>query len=262
MFDPRTPRLTTLADAPGRPVLLVGPSMGTSARGLWARAVEHLDAHVVAWDLPGHDGAPPQHHPLTLEELADAILDQLDHPDFHATGDSIGGAVALLLAAHAPERVRSVAVVCSTPTFGTPDAWHDRARTARDESMAPIVEATPARWFGPDFLRDHPDRADAALADLAAVDQQSYAHLCEALAVLDLTAVLPTITAPTLHLAGELDRVSTPDQMAEAATRMPDAWLEVLPGVGHLAPLEAPTATAAALARTIRLGEERRTRPA
>ena len=51
----------TLHDAPGRPLLVLGPSLGTSAESLWARCVARLrgDFHVVGWDLPGHGRSAP-----------------------------------------------------------------------------------------------------------------------------------------------------------------------------------------------------------
>ena len=42
------------------PLLVLGPSLGTSARTLWGACAERLTDrfHVVAWDLPGHGERP------------------------------------------------------------------------------------------------------------------------------------------------------------------------------------------------------------
>ena len=60
-----------------RPLLVVGPSLGTSAVQLWRECVAVLDdVAVLAWDLPGHAGAPVERAPaLDVPRLADAVLD-------------------------------------------------------------------------------------------------------------------------------------------------------------------------------------------
>ncbi len=58
---------------------------------------------------------------------------------------------------------------------------------------------------------------------------------------------LAGVRVPTLVLAASLDRLCPVDRHEEIAAAIPGARLRVLAGVGHLAPLEAPAAVAAAL---------------
>ncbi|MEL4358633.1 MULTISPECIES: alpha/beta fold hydrolase [unclassified Luteococcus] len=246
-------RLTPLAGDAEQPLLLLGPSMGTSGRRLWGGAAQLLSGHhVVAWDLPGHGGAPAHHHPLTLPQLAEAVLTAVDAQlgagqQFHVAGDSIGGAVALLLALHHPERVATSAALCSGSAFGGPQAWLERAALVRREGIGPVLAGTPARWFGSRAAAWPENRRQEALTDLANVDVESYARLCEALADYDIADLLPGITPPVLCLAGADDPVSPPEAMRRLAQRVGRGSFRVLEGVGHLAPLEAPRETAAAL---------------
>ena len=61
----------------------------------------------------------------------------------------------------------------------------------------------------------------------------------------DLSSLASQITVPTAVLAGEHDPVLSPDVLTrEVAERIPGAALTVLPGAGHLMPLEAPAAVA------------------
>ena len=62
-----------------KPLLIVGPSLGTSSL-LWAQAGTLLgdDVDVVAWDLPGHGVSPAAQDPFTLAELADAVIGLVD----------------------------------------------------------------------------------------------------------------------------------------------------------------------------------------
>jgi len=59
----------------------------------------------------------------------------------------------------------------------------------------------------------------------------------------DITEQVGAINVPTVVIAGELDRVDTPDLLrAELLSRVPHAVMHVLPGTGHLSMLESPDA--------------------
>src|SRR5689334_23343264 len=94
---------TTLREAPGRPLLVLGPSLGTSVEALWARCADRLGGnyHVVGWDLPGHGRSAPAHAGFGVAGLAKGVLELVDRvrpgATFRYAGDSIGGAVGLQL---------------------------------------------------------------------------------------------------------------------------------------------------------------------
>ena len=64
----------------------------------------------------------------------------------------------------------------------------------------------------------------------------------------DLTASLGALACPVLYIVGEEDALCPPAWHAEWHRRTPRAALEVLPGAGHMAPLERPHAFSATLA--------------
>ncbi|MCR1784156.1 alpha/beta fold hydrolase [Nocardioides carbamazepini] len=245
-----------LAGVPGRPVLVVGPSLGTTADRLWGTVATALPGrYVLGWDLPGH-GAGPAADRLTpgfsMAGLAAAVLEAVeevvgDATPFAYAGDSVGGAVGLQLALDRPDRVTSLTVLCSAVAFGPPAGWHDRAALVRAEGMAPMLATSPARWFGSSIRAAADGRCDAAMADLAAVDPEGYARVCEALGGFDVRARLAAVRAPLLAVAGAEDVATPPAVLAEIADGVPDGRLAVLDGVGHLAPYEAPAEVAALL---------------
>jgi pimeloyl-ACP methyl ester carboxylesterase len=53
------------------------------------------------------------------------------------------------------------------------------------------------------------------------------------------------ITCPTLVLAGAEDRVVPPGNAERLAARLPNARVKILPGLGHMFPVEGPEATVA-----------------
>ncbi|MFC8270965.1 3-oxoadipate enol-lactonase [Streptomyces sp. NPDC057271] len=232
---------------PGAPVLILGPSLGTST-ALWDAVAPELSAthRIVRWDLPGHGGSPasligPGATVADLARLVRDLADALGADRFSYAGVSLGGAVGLHLAAHRPQRVERLAVLCSSAHFGPAANWTDRAAAVRREGLAALAETAPARWFTPGFtvprLVDDHRRADPA----------AYAACCDALAAFDLRDRLSSITAPTLLVAGREDPATPPAHLREIADAVPGATLTEIPGASHLAPAERPEAVLAAL---------------
>ncbi|GAA0402082.1 3-oxoadipate enol-lactonase [Streptomyces luteireticuli] len=235
------------------PVLFLGPSLGTSL-AVWEPQLPDLARghRTVRWDLPGHGGSPASllAPDATVADLARLVLDLADALGagrFAHAGISLGGAVGAHLAAHHPERVASLALVCSSARFGTPRIWHERRDRAREEGLGALAASAPARWFTPAF-RQTP-AARALVADHRSVDPAGYAACCHALAAFDLRTGLSRIAAPTLVVAGRDDRATPPADARELADGIPHATLVELPHAAHLAGVEQPRPVLAALLR-------------
>ena len=245
-----------LGGRPELPLLVLGPSLGTSATTLWSAAAEHLgrDFQVVAWDLPGHGtNRVPQDRdrPLTIADLAADVLEVVDslgdgfgRVRFHYAGDSVGGAVGLQLLLDAPHRLASATLLCTGARIGTAESWAERIETVRASGTPALVGASAGRWFAPGFLDREPERGSALLHALSDADDDGYAAVCGALAGFDVRARLSEITVPVLAVAGSFDEVAPPSGMALVAEGVADGRLVVLDDVGHLAPAEAPEAVA------------------
>lgn len=227
------------------PLLLLGPSVGTSVTTLWGTAAECLaeHVHVVGWDLPGH-GASPTSGPFGLPDLAAAVLALADDiapgVAFHYAGDSIGGAVGLQLLLDAPGRLLSAALLCTGAAIGRPQDWAARAATVRASGTDGLTELATQRWFAAGFPDRRPAVVAALLDALRDTDDESYAQACEALAHFDVRDRLSEISTPVLAIAGAEDVPTPPDGLRNIASGVKDGRLVVLDGVGHLAPAEAP----------------------
>ncbi|WP_084265913.1 3-oxoadipate enol-lactonase [Actinomadura macra] len=242
--DPPRHRL----DGPGgAPVVVLGPSLGTSM-DLWLPQLPALtrDHRVLRFDLPGHGGAPPPDGPFTVEDLADgiaALLDRLGIGEAAYAGVSLGGAVGAALALRAPGRVGSLVLCCTSPRFGDPGPWRERAALVRREGVGPVADTAAGRWFTPGFTG-----ADPYVAMLRAADPEGYAACCDALAGFDITDRLAGIGAPTLVIAGAEDLPTPPRGHADRlAAGIPGAALVVVEGAGHLANAERPEPVTAAI---------------
>ncbi len=244
-----------------KPLLVLGPSLGTSAASLWSACAGHLADrfHVVAWDLPGHGAT---HNaaaaPFDMADLGSAVLTMVDavHAErgepagpFAYAGDSAGGAVGLQLLLDAPDRVRAAVLLCTSAGFAAMPGWDDRAHTVRASGTAAVVELSARRWFGPGFLDHHPEQGAALLHALQAVDDEGYAQVCEAIARFDVRYRLSEIVAPVLAVAGSDDIATPPAHLDEIAHGVKNGRLVVLDGVAHLAPAEEPSVVAKLLAQ-------------
>lgn len=240
------PELSVRVDGPeGAPVVVLSPSLGTTA-ALWDPQVPALATRfrVVRYDHPGHGSTPPARRRATIDDLgADvvALLDRLGVGQCDFAGVSLGGMVGLWLAAAAPERVRSLAVCCSSAYLPPATLWTDRAATVRARGTGAVAESIVSRWFTPAFQARQPDVVAATVTALEGVDDEGYAACCEVIAAMDLRPSLAAVKAPTLVIAGADDPATPPDAHARViAEAVPDARLEVLPEAAHLANLEQP----------------------
>jgi 3-oxoadipate enol-lactonase len=178
-----------------------------------------------------------------------ALLDRLGIERASLCGLSIGGMISMWVAAHAPERVERL-VLCSTSArLGPPETWHERAATVRAEGMAAVADAVLGRWFTPGFAAAHPDVIERIRGVLSATPPEGYAGCCEAIAEMDLTPDLPSISAPTLVIAGEQDPSTPPEHGRRIADLIPGARLEVISPAAHLATIERPDLTTSMIPR-------------
>jgi 3-oxoadipate enol-lactonase len=219
--------------------------------------LDHFGAthRAIAWNMPGYAGTP-RLAATTIPALADAalrLLDALRLDAVHLVGHSMGGMVAQELAATHPERLSSLTLSATSAAFGKPDgAWQADFLAKRlgpldaGTSMAELAPSLVAELIGPGA---EPAAREAAIRSMARVPEATYRAAIAALIGFDRRDALARIGVPTLLIAGEHDRTAPAETMRRMASRIAGARLVVIPGVGHLANLEAPAAFNATLAR-------------
>lgn len=244
------------------PLLVLGPSLGTSAVTLWAGVAERLADRfeVIAWDLPGHGTNTTVGQPFSMTELAAGVLVTVDEVlaqrgavggSFSYAGDSVGGAVGLQLLLDAPQRVDSAILLCTGATIGEAEAWHERAATVRASGTPAVLVGSTQRWFAPGFLDREPETGAPLLQALQDADREGYAQVCEALAMFDVRDRLAEIQQPVVAVAGRDDVVTPPASLRAIADGVARGHLVVLDDVAHLAPAEAPVRVAQLIAEQV-----------
>ena len=200
-------------------------------------------------DLPQYGGseAPPHDEPALDHHVRHlrATLDALEVPRVDVVAQSLGGSVALLLAAVDPDRVGRVVATGSQPV---PD---DRA----DAALA--IDAR-SRYYGdegpsPRKMRELMARLEwcdpSGIPEVTVRERYAASTTPWALAVADgsgrgtpqsLAEELAAVAAPTLLVWGAHDPFAPPAYATDLAARMSRADVVVLPGTAHHPQAERP----------------------
>jgi pimeloyl-ACP methyl ester carboxylesterase len=222
---------------------------GVADRTMWAEHLATLaDAgyRAVAIDLPGFGEAQPTNELRPWSDVLES-MDALELSDAAVVGNSFGGAVALNVAAVAPERVTSLMLVSAPPPGLEPSselkaAWEAEESALERGDIEAAVRAVVDVWTLPDAppgLRDRVARMQRRAFELQAEAEASTEVPQPAEA--DAPA-LGRIDIPVLVASGEFDLPDFRLGAESLAKLLPDAHRAVIAGAGHLAPLEQPKA--------------------
>ncbi|HWD63597.1 MAG TPA: 2-succinyl-6-hydroxy-2,4-cyclohexadiene-1-carboxylate synthase [Solirubrobacteraceae bacterium] len=225
----------------------------TNTGASWRPVVRALGERyrAMAPDIRGH-GSASGCRPVTLEAVIDDVAALTQRP-FTLAGYSMGARIALHAALALPERVERLILIGGSP--GLQDTAERTSRRESDERLAGDIEASDIdtfarRWaeipvltgLSPELARQvHADRRRNHPAGLAAALRGLGTG-----ALPSLWDRLPELSCPVVLVAGERDEKFR--QLARAmADRVPDSTVAVIPGAGHAAHIEVPTAVAAVL---------------
>ena len=216
---------------------------------MWDAQVEFFASEfkVVRYDVRGfggsgpRDGVPYQAHTDLL-----ALVDHLRIERAHLVGLSLGGRIAVDLALTYPDRVASL--VLAGPGLSGYQFDRQAMRSSIERIIAAQAEGDFFRaadvWLETGFMAPAMEKPELAprLTRLARANARVWWASRDLEVPLSPPAVnrLGEIKAPTLLLLGERD-VDDEHRIVESLHReIPNAQLEVFPGVGHAINLEAP----------------------
>jgi pimeloyl-ACP methyl ester carboxylesterase len=173
---------------------------GASGDGrFWHPVAQRLP---VAWektffDWPGLGRIPPRPEVGSLADLARLVLDGAGAGPVDLVAQSMGGVVAMMVALARPERVRRIVLTATSAGID-------------------ITPFAPEDWR-PEYAQEFPAAAPWILSERP-----------------DLSARLPTVTAPTLLVWSAADPISPLGVGRRLAELLPRAELVVLPVAGHM----------------------------
>jgi pimeloyl-ACP methyl ester carboxylesterase len=232
------------------------------------------DFDCAAVDLPGSGSSPPpaKRSGYSVRALAATmirLIEVLGRGRVHLVGNSMGGAVAIRVAASRPDLVKTLTLISPVlpdrrphrstahfPILTLPfvGEWLAR-RWARVPAENRVAGVYSTCYYNPADL--HPDRFGQEVAALRRRDELGYdvASLVGAARTLVGETLAPgplslwraaeRVEAPTLVLFGSHDRLVSPALAVPAARAFKNAQVEVLPHIGHIGQMERPDLVAA-----------------
>jgi len=211
--------------------------------------------HAVAWDARGYGESDDYQGPLDFGDFARDIVRLLDHlgaDTAHIVGLSMGGRIALDLAARFPERIKTLTL------SGTRASFAQRTEAERDEFVRlrqkPLVEdgkepADIAPIVAKTLMgrRSTDDHFQQLVESISVLHKDSYVKTIEASTYYDRSADLERIAVPTLLVYGGDDRLNSAELGREISGKIKGSKFVEIPDAGHLCNIEAPAEFNAAI---------------
>ena len=210
----------------------------------WAPAIAALsgDIRAIALDARGWGGSDRPENGYDIGTMADdvaAAVAALALDRYVLVGHSMGAKVAQLLASRRPAGLSGLVLVAPSPAGGKrlPEAVREQMVRAYDspEAIGRTIDTVLSAMPLPSALRE------GVIADGLAGAPVAKAAWPEAAIAEDVSADLERIAVPVLVIGGERDAVDDVEMLRTVVVpALPDATLTVIPGAGHLLPLEVP----------------------
>ncbi|MEJ6001697.1 alpha/beta fold hydrolase [Paucibacter soli] len=232
----------------GTPLLLLHGACADHASWLSFAAALGPRWPLLVPDLPGHGDSPlPADAELGIVAQAErmlACMDRLALTRVHLVGHSMGGALAMRIAALRPELVRSLTLISSAGAETRPSELRRHVELGHPHPMIEVDSLRDFRamlawgmarppWL-PGFAQDW------LLAQKRSRRATERKLLCDLERDQDQRALLGQIKAPTLVLWGQLDRVVDVADATTLASGIAHSRKTVLPALGHVPMVEAP----------------------
>lgn len=247
-------------------VLIQG--LGLSSE-FWVEVTDHVLGHdsgpyrLLLVDNRGTSRCDPPKRPFTITRMADDAAETMRHAGVDraiVVGISMGGMIAQELAIRHPDLMSGLVLLATTP--GLPHGRMAGPRALAMLASLPFALHTSARrrvMRSLLFANPPTEQTDAALEKLisqweplmiaARMKPREYFLQLAAAATHSAGSRLHRISCPTIVVTGASDILIPPRNSEILASRIPDARLEVLPGVGHVIPAENPHIIPEAIAR-------------
>jgi pimeloyl-ACP methyl ester carboxylesterase len=213
---------------------------------------------VVTLDQRGHGDSDKPEQDYTWRDFSTDLagaLDAMRLRDVYGVGHSKGGAAVAGVVAHHPGRIARAVLLDPVLMAPVPEvvqavnplAVGARRRRmiwdSREQMLASFAARPPFdRWRG-DFLEAYVeggtrDRGDGTVE--LKCPGEIEARVYEGGVRSSSLEYLPRMNVPTLLVSGGDSLTLPPERARQAAALLPQGRLEILPGVGHFIPMEAP----------------------
>jgi 2-succinyl-6-hydroxy-2,4-cyclohexadiene-1-carboxylate synthase len=229
----------------------------TGSSQSWAK-FHFADVSLMMPNIAGHgDYLPRNLDDYQIEREAARIAAIIDEP-VHVLGYSMGGRLALTIAVHYPEKIKSL--ILESTTAGLKTEAERQERLHADNALADKIEANGVEWFA-EYWGNLPLWANQSPEQKAILYQQRLKNSPLGLAnslrgmgtgqMPPLWDALSQLKMPVKLIVGELDSKFLAINKAMAA-RIPNADLSIVPNAGHAVHIEADDAYTALIQTFLR----------
>lgn len=226
----------------GAPVCLLH---GWALNGrVWDPLVDQLqqENEVMAIDLPGHGkSSPPASGEFSINSLSEIIRQHIK-PGSVLAGWSLGGLIAINIAAKHPELVRKLVIVASSPQFANTDSWEYGIKKSVIDGFASELtnnyRETIHRFLAiQTFGSEKAKPVIRELKDKVFLNGEPHLDsLSQGLQILkhaNLWKTAAEIQCPTLIILGEKDTLIPRASGNETRKTVPNSELKIISGAGH-----------------------------
>jgi pimeloyl-ACP methyl ester carboxylesterase len=243
-------RLKVTTHGEGRPALL-WHSLFVDERS-WDRVTAGLgaDRQLVLVTGPGHGESTDPGRRYSLRECARAAVEVLDALGVATpvdwVGNAWGGHVGVLVATAEPDRVGSLVTIGSpVAALSTHERLRMRTLLVAHRALGPagfILDGVVETMLAPATRARDPEAVALLRGSVAGADPRMLRNAVVSISLhrVDISALLADVAVPTLMITGEQHSGFTPPQAEEAASRLRDGRLAVVPDAAYLVPLEQP----------------------
>lgn len=237
----------------GRPVIQIhGSAFGHRN---FARMTPLMAAHfeVIDFDLPGYGESTGSLREAGMGGIADIVFEfvrALGYDRVNLHGTSFGAMIGVNLAARHPEVIDRIVFSCFLARYDLAARLMRKTwkQAARDSGMTAVTDLTSVAGFARGYYERGEAQAqfEEMYEAFSATDPEAFIKGTETIEQTDLSPLLPSITMPTLLLAGREDNMTPFDPapsgvgFATIQTLLPDCELHVLDDCGHYLVLEQP----------------------
>ncbi|WP_375481780.1 alpha/beta fold hydrolase [uncultured Jatrophihabitans sp.] len=274
-----TVRTTPSDDPDAEPALFVHGLGGSATNWTDFAALLRGRLAIDAIDLYGHGHSGPapdnRYTPDAFADLVIAYLEQSGRGPVHLVGNSMGGAVTILVASRRPDLVRTLTLVSPAVSDNRIRIYPLKSDPVVALLILPVLGEFVVKQFNRRYAVEVRAKGTIKLC-FARPERFPAARLAEAVTEATYRVNLPwaesavlrsmrglvrsqffhgragwramrAIQAPTLVLWGDSDRLVAPDLAPYVAAAVPDARLRVFTDIGHTAMMEDPVSSARAM---------------
>jgi YbgC/YbaW family acyl-CoA thioester hydrolase len=219
-------------------------------RSVWAHQVATLSGwRRIAPDLRGLGASDAPQSGYSMASYADdlaRLLDRLRVEKAVVAGLSLGGYIVFEMLRRHRGRLAALILVDTKAEADTEEGKRSReelAELATSKGTSAVAERMIPKLLGATTQQTQAQLVDRVREMITGASAHGVAGALRAMSDRpDSTSLLSSIDVPTLVVVGDEDELTPPGAAKAMGAAIPEAHVTVIPGAGHLSPLEAPTA--------------------